>query len=117
MAEINQNVEMWAGEDVRIFIRTSNDIILDELSQVKWRLLETPDADETEIEKELGTGLIVLPEHNLIRINLDSEDTIELGGSRYFHEMRVWDLANRQSTIATGRVKINPSAYAQQGGG
>ena len=113
MPEINQNIEMWAGEDVAIYV-TLNDIDLSALSRIRWHLAETSDTEIPYVVKEIGTGITVDYNANTLRIDLDSIDTMDLGGNRYYHEIRVWDYAdNHQATITIGRIKINPTTYTQ----
>jgi hypothetical protein len=124
MPEINQNIEMWAGEDVVIYVTLTN-IDIEGLIKIKWQLSETADSEIIEVAKyidnigrvdEDSDGITVYPLTNKIKIIIDSADTIDMGGSRYFHEVRIWDNDNKQSTIMTGRIKINATTYSQEEG-
>lgn len=113
MPEINQNIEMWAGEDVVIYVDMGS-IDIPSLSIIKWQLAETSDAEIPEVEKDLMNGIDIEYAENRLKVTLDSVDTINLGGNRYYQEIRVWDnVNNNQVTIALGRVKINPTTYSQ----
>jgi len=113
MPEINQNIEMWAGEDVVIYVDMGS-IDIASLDIIKWQLAETSDAEVPEVIKTLDDGIEIEYAENRLKITLDSVDTINLGGNRYFQEIRVWDnVEGNQVTITTGRVKINPTTYSQ----
>jgi len=106
LPQINQNVEMWAGEAINIQIQG---VLPTDFDDIKWRVLETPDSTDAVIEKSLtGTGLEIID--NKILIDLNFADTKDLGGNRYFHETRVWNGPD-PNTIAIGRLKIIPSAF------
>jgi len=113
LPEINQDLEMWAGEAIDIEIQG---VLPEVFDSIIWRVLIAPDsteADDIIITKswtlgESGGG-IELPD-NRIKISLQFEDTQELGGNRYFHEARVWN-GSDPNTIATGRLKIIPSTF------
>jgi hypothetical protein len=115
VAEINQDIEIWAGEDVIIYVDMGN-IDLDAINEIRWHLSETSDADVVEVEKSLNNGILAYPITNRIKIELDSIDTIDLGGNRYFQEIRIWDNVGNQSTVMTGRIKINSTTHIQSQG-
>ena len=110
LPQINQNIEMWAGEAINIHIHTS---LPTTIYDIRWRVLETPEDNESVIPEKslLGTGLQII--NDKIVIDLQFEDTKDLGGNRYLHEVRVWsgDIGDKPNTIATGRIKINPSTF------
>ncbi len=106
LPQIGQNLEMWAGEAINIHIQG---VLPEDFDDLKWRVLETPDSTDAVIEKSLtGTGLEII-EGNII-IDLNFEDTKDLGGNRYFHETRIWNGPD-PNTVATGKLKIKPSSY------
>jgi hypothetical protein len=104
--EINQNVEMWAGEAISLYV---TGIVPEDFDNIMWRLLETKDATEYVLEKSLDEGSISIVGTDII-IDLNSSDTIDVEPNRYFHELRVWS-GNDPNTVAIGRLKINPSTF------
>lgn len=109
LAMTNQNVEMWAGEAINIIIRADLPI---EYTDIKWRLLDSRDSTDPIVEKSLLStpfGMEINEDGNLV-VSLEYEDTYELGGERYFHELRIWQSA-QPNTVATGRLRINPSTF------
>lgn len=105
VAQIEQDLEMWAGEGVNIIIRGVSTGDYDDAS---WRVLADRTSTTPIIEKKLGAGLI--DDGNQIIVQLSYNDTFELGGGRYFHELRTW-LGSAPNTASTGRLKINPSSF------
>ena len=121
MAEIEQNIEFWAGEAVRINIPNIKNLSsIDILDKVEWKLLETPDAGDYLVLKSLTYP----PQHPItideeamgISIPLRENDTLNIDGGRYYHEIRIWDPTGRPTTIMTGRVKINHTGFTEEAG-
>ncbi len=123
MTEVNQHIDMWAGEDAIILVHMPSNIDFDAIDKVRWKMSESLDEnDEPEVTKwssieDSGGGPIdirILPDQKMFRIVLHSRDTITKGGERFFHETRIWSLKNQQATVSVGRIKIRPSAYAHE---
>ena len=116
MTLLNQDFEFWAGEDVIVFVVIEGLVNLSGIHKALWRLLETPDSPDGAVEKywcndDVSDDLTRDFDNNRFILRLRNDDTRELGGSRYFHEFRIWDGYNNETTVLTGRIKINPTTY------
>lgn len=108
MATINQNFEMWQGEDKRItFTILDSDGLPKSLSgaRIDWVLLTW----ETGVVSKSTTLNNILVVDNSAQIILDSVDTKSVRCGKYKHECRITDVNNLSEVVSTGFVTINES--------
>lgn len=111
MATKEQNIEMWAGETVRIYLTIDNiQSLSTEISDLWWKLKELRSAGDDLIYKRLGVGNQIIISGNSAVISLDKSDTENLSGV-YHHEARAVGANGREATVAVGRCTINESMF------
>jgi len=108
VALVNQDFEMWAGDDIHLVftIRGTTGEDLQYASKIKWALSRSVRGPKL-IDKE-GTGI-----GNQVIIEIASEDTEDLRPGRYYHELEITDFEGRVSTAAIGSARIWPTLIPQ----
>ncbi len=111
IAKKGQDFEIFEGEDIILHIHNVKNLDeLGDLYSVQWRVLESPESENVLIAKDLDGGIEL--EDNHIIITLDAEDTQELGGNRYYHEVRIKQtITSGVATLTIGTLKINASGF------
>ncbi len=114
-----QDFEMWEGEDLKLIILGIKGIenVEEDLVFIKWRLAESPESEDTLIEKIWEKDYFeeeISVNQNTIMINLKSDDTKGLGGNRYYQEVKIIDINGNKNPILTGTAKINSSAFVNE---
>lgn len=116
MPVINQNIEIWAGDDVEL------DIILTEADGetpldisgtaiVNWALSSAYDIGAILIERSSAVPgeITVAISSGSVIASIFVGDTTDLGGEPYYHEVEVED-GGATVTVMTGSAKINKTA-------
>lgn len=93
---INVNVEFEPGYDDAIIAA----------NQVKWYMANKPKGT-VYVSKDLSDGLTIY-DSNVIRIEIDSDDTLDLNGD-YYHELYITDTTGKVITLMTGKIHITPA--------
>ena len=109
MPEIKQDFSIWAGEDIDIVITGINMMLLTEngINDIIWRVTDTADAIESLIEKTYITHDISIDEEaGTVNFRINALDTKDIGGSKYYHELRVIDGLDTHYVGFIGKMKI-----------
>jgi hypothetical protein len=109
----NQNIEIWAGDDVELDVSLFEEDGTTPLdltgSVVNWALVSAYDMSLKLISKtSSGSGGITVVDisNGLLKILIADEDTASLGGQPYYHEIEVV-VGGATVTVMTGAVTIN----------
>lgn len=116
MATKNQNVEIYAGNDVKLDISLTdsvNDPVDLTGAIVRWALASAYDPGLALVTKSsLVSGQVTITDaaSGLVQVNLTSMDTASLGGQPYVHEAEIIDTINAKMTVLTGTMTIIKTA-------
>ena len=110
MARINQNFDLFAGDDrvvsYKVEDEAGEEITLDNSTAI-WVLVRSSGIFRPVITKTTENSGIEIHE-NRFRIILNHNDTILLEG-KYNYELRMEDPNGKQSVVATGDVFVHKS--------
>ena len=116
MADIGQNLEIWAGYDWEIDVDIFDDDQVTPMPMtglsLQWFLASVYDRSRTIIEKTSTAGGIVISDPGAATIILNDTDTSVLGGQPYYHELAVIDAAGTVKPVLSGSVTIKKSILA-----
>lgn len=106
MAEHNQNFQVFAGNDKKIFV-TITDIETISASEIKWLVKNS--AGDVVIQKSKGDGITL--DGSVVEITLDSADTLNLNlpyrrETIFDHELLITDNNNKTSTTTRGKMSV-----------
>jgi hypothetical protein len=114
MAEVNQDFEMFRGDDATLVISVKNadgsPKNLTGSTAIRWAMSRSPSDDVALISKTLGSGVSYIDQiGGVFQVQIAAADTEDLSPRSYYHEAEVTDASNRKSTVLIGTVAIKPS--------
>jgi hypothetical protein len=113
MTAVNQDFKIVAGDSKNITITITNDdgVGLNLLNAtIKWVLKKsTKNTANVLLKTEIDGITITDSQNGVMQIKLLPSDTLELGGSRLYHECEVTDQSGNVSTVTSGIVSISHS--------
>lgn len=111
MADINQDIEVYAGEihTIYVTVTNNNNRAVEDLTgaSVSWKLKS---GTTTVLSKTVGSGITLAsdPTTGVFTISLSAADTTSLSGA-YRHEARVTLADGTIATVFTGRFTVQPT--------
>jgi hypothetical protein len=114
MTQINQDIELYAGDDKEIISTVYDDdgnvVSLSGLTAAQW-ILKKRAKDVNEIlSKTLGSGIVVTSASaGILTTTLNSVDTQTMDPGTYYHELRIKNASSKTGTVLVGTFIINPT--------
>lgn len=113
MAALNQNIEIWAGDnnelDITLFEEDGTTPINVEGAVINWAISSVFDYS-VKLANKSSTYIeeieLSVPESGQIKVFLLPDDTKNLGGEPYVHEVEV-NSGGKTVTVLRGNVTIN----------
>ena len=110
MARINQDFDLFAGEDKQINFTITNEYNEEvelEGSEAIWVAVRLSSEPVFVIVKRVSTGGILI-EGNTYQVLLNDIDTDQLHG-KYRHELKMTNSEDKDSVVAVGQLQIYKS--------
>jgi hypothetical protein len=111
MGTVKQNFEMWAGDakTVAIAVTDAAGAVVNLTGMtITWSLSRHPSKTPALVTKTIANGGISVPTPTtgIFNVSLVAADTSALDGL-YYHEAKIRDAQNADTTVATGYATIN----------
>ena len=110
MAQINQNITMWAGDDITITTQvldcTDTAVDLTSIESAQWVLKKYSEDVAILLTKTVGAGIAITDATTgTMVIVLEAADTQDIEPGDYYHELRI-DNNSAITTVSTGKFVI-----------
>jgi hypothetical protein len=110
MAALNQDFEMFAGEDKQVNFTITDekgDPVVLANSQAIWIMANILSTPVFKMTKTIASGGITIKD-NVYQVFIDSEDTTNING-KYKHELRMTNADGKETVVAVGQAVIHAS--------
>lgn len=114
MAQENQNISAWIGDDFVITLTVYNidgdEVNITNLNDALWVLKRHGASETSFVSKTLGAGIAIIDgPGGVLTVTVDAADTADLVPGIYYHEIRIVDSSNLITTIMSGTMTLNQS--------